>query len=73
MAVLGQFVLDNGARIGVGDADYHPFRSFPSQTKIAEMFQVEWLKTTMDQAKRTALAGRSNPRRPVAKRQESQD
>ena len=71
--MLVQIILNNGAVIRVGDADYHPFRSFPGQTKIAEMFQVEWLKTTMDQAKRTALAGRSNPRRPVAKRQESQD
>jgi len=50
MAVLVQFVLNNGAGIRVSDADYHPFRSFPSQTKIAEMFQVKWLKTTVDHA-----------------------
>ena len=50
--MLVQIILNNGAVIRFGDADYHPFRSFPGQTKIAEMFQVEWLKTTMDQAKR---------------------
>lgn len=49
--MVAQFLLHSGAGIRVSDADYHPFRSFPSQTKIAEMFKMKWLKTAVDHAK----------------------
>ena len=48
MPVITQLILNDGAGIRVGDPNYYLFRAFPGQTKIAQMFQVKWLKTTMD-------------------------
>lgn len=48
MTVVAQFVFYNGARIRISDANYYPFRSFPSHTKISQMFQVKWLESTVD-------------------------